>query len=287
MKQVSTFLYWFFFAIITFSSCSKEDIHEIITEPKTIIDATYGNDLAQKADIYLPAGRSQASTRVLVIIHGGGWFQGNKSDMEQFANKFQSQLKNYAIVNMNYRLVTFSPVRYMLPTQTDDIQSVISYMAENASEFGIKPEFVLLGLSAGGHLAMLYSYKFGSRNGVKATVNIVGPGNLNDSYYLNDFVFGLAMSYITHPDNLPSGMSQSEFGSPVTWLKSEAPPTISFYGEADNLIPHSQHTALEQALNKANVYNEHHIYPGGHDVGFKQSDDIVAKTVKFISTHVN
>ncbi len=275
----------FLFAFLL-SSCSKDEVYETINEPKTITDAAYGADPTQKADIFLPSGRNQGSTRVLLIIHGGGWFGGNKTDMAQFVSKFQSHLKDYAIVNMNYRLVTFSPVRYMLPTQTDDIRSVMDYVTKNSSDLGVKPEFVVLGLSAGGHLAMLYSYKYDTNSRVKAVVNIVGPCDLSDSYYTNNTIYSIGMGYITNPENLPSEMSQSTFGSPAQWITQSAPPTISFYGTNDVYIPESQHTTLEQKLNQAKVYNEKHIYAGGHDVGFKQSDDIVSKTVNFLSTHV-
>ncbi|OPZ27076.1 MAG: acetyl esterase [Bacteroidetes bacterium ADurb.BinA174] len=280
------FLGFFLFAIL-FSACSQEEVFEVINEPKTIIDAAYGNDEAQKADIFLPEGRSQADTRVLLIIHGGGWYTGDKKDMDKFVSTFQSKLKSYAVVNMNYRLVTFSPVRYMLPTQTDDIRLVMDYMAKNASDFGIKPEFVLLGLSAGGHLAMLYSYKYDKAGRVKAAVNIVGPCDLSDDAYKNNFIFNLGMNYITDPAHLPSGMSQSTFGSPVHWITRNAPPTISFYGNTDKLIPLSQPSTLEQALNQYNIPNEKYIYPGGHtEASYDQSDDIVAKTVTFLTTHV-
>lgn len=286
MKFTQKLYFGFFLFAFLLSSCSKDEVYETINEPKTITDAAYGADPTQKADIFLPSGRNQGSTRVLLIIHGGGWFGGNKTDMAQFVSKFQSHLKDYAIVNMNYRLVTFSPVRYMLPTQTDDIRSVMDYVTKNSSDLGVKPEFVVLGLSAGGHLAMLYSYKYDTNSRVKAVVNIVGPCDLSDSYYTNNTIYSIGMGYITNPENLPSEMSQSTFGSPAQWITQSAPPTISFYGTNDVYIPESQHTTLEQKLNQAKVYNEKHIYAGGHDVGFKQSDDIVSKTVNFLSTHV-
>lgn len=287
MKLVSKLFFGFFLSALLFSACSKEEVFEVINEPKTIMDAAYGNDAAQKADIYLPGGRSQSDTRILLIIHGGGWYTGDKKDMDIFANAFRSKLKSYAVVNMNYRLVTFSPVRYMLPTQTDDIRSVMDYMAKNASEFGVKPEFVLLGLSAGGHLTMLYSYKYDTAGRVKAAVNIVGPCDLSDVAYINNPIFKYGMNYITDPANVPSGMTQSTFGSPAHWITKNAPPTISFYGDTDDLIPHSQHSTLEQALNKYRIPNEKYIYPGGHtEASYDQSDDIVAKTMTFLATHV-
>lgn len=274
----------FIFALVIIG-CSREEVYEVYEEPRTLLEESYGNDAAQKMDIYLPAGRSQSDTKVLVLIHGGGWMAGDKKDMASFVPKFQAQLRDYAVVNLNYRLANFSP-RYMLPTQTDDIHAAMDYISNHASEYGIKPHFVLAGLSAGGHLAMLYAYKYDVDNRVKAVVNIVGPSDLSDSYYTNNFVYNFGMQYITAPENLPENMSLSEFGSPATWIRDNAPPTISFYGTDDGYIPTSQHTALELALSKSNIPNERYIYTGGHDVGYLQSDDIVAKTKEFLTKHV-
>lgn len=290
MKHSMKHFLWILLTTITVIGCSKEgepEVHKVFNEPKTVVDVAYGKDAAQKMDIYLPAGRSQATTRVLLIIHGGGWYDGNKKDMNDFVSKFQVQMNDYAVVNMNYRLVTFAPARYMLPMQTDDIRSVMNYIGKNAAELGVKSEFVVLGLSAGGHLAMLYSYKYDTERRVKATVNIVGPSNLNDSFYLNNMVYGLAMGYITNPSNLPADMNAPVFGSPITWVTKNAPPTIAFYGTNDKLIPPSQHSALEDALNNYKIPNQKHIYEGGHvQASYNQSDDIVAKTKQFVSTHV-
>ncbi len=290
MKHSVKYFLWILLAAVTTFGCSKEgesEVHKVFIEPKTITDVNYGNDVAQRMDIYLPAGRSQATTQVLLIIHGGGWFAGDKKDMNDFASKFQNQMSNYAVVNMNYRLVTFAPVRYMLPPQTDDIRSAMDYIGKNAAELGVKQEFVVLGLSAGGHLAMLYSYKYDTERRVKAAVNIVGPSNLNDSYYLNIELYRWAMEHITNPSNLPTNMTAPVFGSPVTWVTKNAPPTISFYGTNDEYIPPSQHSALEDTLNNYKIPNQKHIYEGGHiQASYNQSDDIVAKTKQFVSTHV-
>ena len=285
MTRNLKYLSFVFFIWIVFSGCKKENF-EIFEEPKTLLNVAYGSDAAQKADIFLPANRSQADTRVVLIIHGGGWMAGDKKDMESYIPKLQSQLKDYAVVNMNYRLASISPIRYMLPTQSDDIRSLMNYVQSNADEFGVKPEFVVLGYSAGGHLAMLYAYRYDTDKRVKAVVNIAGPCNLDDSAYHSNPIFSFGMNYITNPDNLPDGMTQAVFGSPVTWISTKSQPTIAFYGSSDDLIPVSQHTKLEQSLNNVEVYNEKHIYDTGHDVSFKFADDIIQKTKAFLSKHV-
>lgn len=286
MQKNLKYLSFFLFTFIILSSC-KEENFEIFEEPKTHLDVSYGVDAAQITDIYLPGGRSREATRVILLIHGGGWMAGSKKDMEPFFIRIKEAMPGYAIVNMNYRLAQLSGSRYMLPMQTDDIESVINYVKKNADSYGVKPEFVLAGLSAGGHLAMLYSYKYDTGNDVKAVVNIVGPSNLNDTFYLNNLVYSFALSRITDPSNLPEGMSQSVFGSPVTWIKPKTQPTISFYGTNDEFIPHSQHSALEEALESVNTPQEKHLYEGGHNVGYDNKEDIIAKTSAFLEKQLS
>ena len=119
------------------------------------MDVSYGSDAKQKMDIYLPPNRSSTKTKVLVLIHGGGWSGGDKVDFNNYIVKLQQNFSDYAIANINYRLVGES-VNYLLPFLTDDISNVLDHFAQNSAEYGIKPEFVLCGTSAGGHLSMLY-----------------------------------------------------------------------------------------------------------------------------------
>ncbi|HYH14654.1 MAG TPA: hypothetical protein VD794_05530, partial [Flavisolibacter sp.] len=80
MKSLITLL----FLMSLFTSCdkssgnsSKNAIVQATSETK--LNVAYGTDSAQRMDIYLPAGRNN-TTKVLVLIHGGGWASGDKSE---------------------------------------------------------------------------------------------------------------------------------------------------------------------------------------------------------------
>jgi acetyl esterase/lipase len=47
---------------------------------KNRANVSYGTDASQKMDIYLPPGRTTAATKAIILIHGGGWSSGDKSD---------------------------------------------------------------------------------------------------------------------------------------------------------------------------------------------------------------
>ena len=87
-------------------SCKKSDPDPgTTTEPaKTLLNVSYGSDNLQKMDVYLPAGRTTTSTKVMVMIHGGGWTSGDKADFNAFVDTMKRRLPDYAIFNINYRL---------------------------------------------------------------------------------------------------------------------------------------------------------------------------------------
>src|SRR5665647_1775326 len=83
------------------SSCRKEPS---ANEEQIIRDLSYGESAQQKMDIYLPDNRSPAATKTIVVIHGGGWVEGDKSEMNPYVDTLRKLIPGYAIVNLNYRL---------------------------------------------------------------------------------------------------------------------------------------------------------------------------------------
>ena len=76
------------------TSCDKNDTPPLNLNAETKINVSYGADTQQKMDIYLPANRNASETKVMVMIHGGGWVEGDKADFTQFVdtlkNRFQA-----------------------------------------------------------------------------------------------------------------------------------------------------------------------------------------------------
>ena len=169
---------------------------------------------------------------------------------------------------------------------TDDISNVLDHFAQNSAEYGIKPEFGLCGTSAGGHLSMLYSYKYDDQKRVKAVVNIVGPTNFEDPYYTSYPQYWALIPFIIDPVLLPPNYSAPQFASPVTWITNSSAPTISFFGTTDELVPPSQKGFLDAKLTQKMVANESYLLDGGHGIGGDYEDEVIAKTKSFVYRYV-
>ena len=115
-------------------------------------NVAYGSDPLQKFDVYMPATLPR-NAPVIVMVHGGGWYQGDKVDTPVVRNKVQKWVPTGVIfISINYRLVPkANPVQ-----QATDVAMALGYAQRNAAQWGGDPgKFVLMGFSAGAHLTSL------------------------------------------------------------------------------------------------------------------------------------
>lgn len=57
-------------------------------------------------DIYLPSSETERVTKIAILVHGGAWGRGNRTEMEEFIPFLQRDFPNICIANMEYRLGT-------------------------------------------------------------------------------------------------------------------------------------------------------------------------------------
>lgn len=229
----------------------------------------YGNNAEQVMDLYIPSTRTNKEKDVFIIIHGGGWRAGDKSQLTFFTLSMMQKFPDHIFVNMNYRLA--STTSFGLPNQTGDIKKVTELLK---NKLGYNPSVILLGNSAGAHLSMLYAYKFDAGKKVKAVINIVGPADLSDPGFKNYQEYSFVESRLVDPETIETGISKIGFASPVKWIKSVSPPTLSYYGSLDRVIPSTQEKRLDSALTVNHVMHESYQFNGGHLDWDKQPHDV-------------
>jgi acetyl esterase/lipase len=278
MKSSKLYYVLIFLGLIFFYSCDEVD-NQSNQQPlaeKTLLNVSYGSHPQQVFDLYLPANRSEATTKTLILVHGGSWVSGDKADMIYAVNIIKQALPTYAIANINYRLATAQ--NFAFPMQIDDIDAVVQKIKNE--NYGISDNFGFIGTSAGGHLSMLYSYGYNNNNHVKMVCSIVGPTNFTDPNYTNNPLWIATLFNLTglnYFDNIP----YFEQLSPYYRVNANAVPTIMFYGNADELVPTSQGVELHAKLNQLGVYNEFNLYNGGH--GNWSPTDLLDANTKMIA----
>ena len=148
----------------------------------------------------------------------------------------------------------------------------------------VSDNLVLLGASAGGHLAMLHAYKNDPDGHVRAVVDFFGPFDLaalwNNGIVQQLILYGATGVLLADNPSLYASSSPSEY------VTGSTPPTIALQGGADPLVPPSQTSQLIAALDDAGVANQLVYYPGeGHGWTGANMVDSFRKIVTFISDH--
>lgn len=229
-----------------------------------------GNDL--RLDVYSPPGNIQKNGASVVVVHGGSWNTGGRSDFPQW-NYWLAE-NGYTVFDIDYRL---APQPNYL-TATGDVKCAVVWVKKNAARFQISPDkIVLLGRSAGAHLALLAAYSEGDarlpsscRNAekaentpvnenVRAVVSFYAPVDLIWSYDnpANERVINgkktLAQFLGGSPHESAEMRERFLLASPDSHVNGETPPTLSIHGGQDQLVRSENMKLLAGKLKETNL----------------------------------
>ena len=102
----------------------------------------------QTLDVYAPPNGKDRP--IVFWIHGGGWMQGDKADVQKKPLAFVD--KGFVFVSTNYRLFPSVTIKAM----AGDVAKAIRWTHDHASEYGGDPNTIfVMGHSAGAQLAAL------------------------------------------------------------------------------------------------------------------------------------
>lgn len=264
-------------------ACKKES-SDPSNAAQTHTDVSYGSDALQKMDIYLPANRDTSNTKLMVLIHGGAWIQGDKSDFN--IPDIKKLLPEYAIANINYRLVTQNGLN-TFPAQEDDVKAAVSYLLSKQAEYKYSKKIVLLGASAGAHLALLQGYKHANVIAPKAIISYFGPSDL--AYLYNHQTQPTIATMLAFIIGFTPAQNASIYAtsSPINYVSATSAPTLLLQGDADMLVPVAQASLLKDKLNSFGVQNRVIIYPGEqHGFSPATMEDSYTQIISFLQQHV-
>ncbi|MBI1322478.1 alpha/beta hydrolase fold domain-containing protein [bacterium] len=221
-----------------------------------------------KLDLYFPQGHTSQDHRpLLVLIHGGGWKSGQREDYRPYALKVAKA--GYVVASLSYRLSGVAK----FPAQIRDVNAALQFLGDRSGEYGIDPErFVVMGGSAGGHLAMLAGYardeaeyrpeadaelklnlpdsKDGERKPyvIAAVFDFYGPSDLTTPFARSQPV---VPELIGEPYEEKQAIYRS--ASPMFRISSDAPPSLVVHGTLDDIVPVEQSDKLAEGLHWVRV----------------------------------
>jgi acetyl esterase/lipase len=190
-----------------------------------------GRPVQLKMDIYRPAGDTATSRPTIVLMHGGFFIAGDKTEMRFAATAF-AQL-GYVGVALEYRLRPGGLDRrgmYLASLDAyDDAVAGVAWLTAHASEYGIDPDAVVAGgYSAGAVTALNLAYLPGQRG----------------------------------PRTSPIAAAAPDSGVIYTVPERGEPPTIAFHGTMDPITAYENVSGMCAQARRAGVVCE--VVPFAH-----------------------
>lgn len=230
--------------------------------PIEILDAPYGKHERQRYDLMIPADYAGRHGLVL-FLHGGAWIGGDKAGYREELMRWCG--KGYAAASVNYHYL--APDAHM-DTLVGDLSLALYVIRRKAAANGADlTRLLLTGISAGGHLSLLYAYARTESSPIRpvCVVDYAGPALLTDEglLYGTPAHYPPAEKWIELYSNL-TGIPMTEENmeailprlrrySPVCHVRPSSPPTLICHGMEDDVVPYSNATALRDALEKCGV----------------------------------
>lgn len=192
----------------------------------------------------------------VVVLHGGSWRHGDKG-MGRHVSRFLAGA-GFTVVDVRYRLAPEHP----FPAGIEDVKCVLGRLRQQAAALRLDPSrAVLLGRSAGGHMALLAAYAAGDRRiAPRCDVPDLPVQGVVGIYPVTDLVWGyedpVRPDVVRGPQSLELylGGPPSErpdvyrLASPLSWVDRPLPPTLLIHGAWDRMVRPGHSERLHHAL---------------------------------------
>ena len=256
-----------------------------VAEKRNIIYCSLG-ERKLLLDVFYPAARSKQNRAAIMIIFGGGWRSGNRTQHYPLAQRLADL--GYVCFTPEYRLSTEA----LFPSAVYDLKSALRWIHANAKTYNVDTnKIAVMGFSAGGELAAFLGTTVGNSKFEGAECNLKSSSTVKAIVDLDG-----TLSFV-HPESGEGddtkrtsaatywfGYSKKENlalwqeASPLTYASKNTPPTIFINSSVERM--HAGRTDYLKILNKNNIYSEVKSFPDAPH-SFPLFDPWFEPTVKY------
>jgi len=213
--------------------------------------------------VYSPKG---PNTGAAVVVFPGGGYNVLAIDLEGTEACDWLTSKGITCVLLKYRVPCSKVGPYRdCPTALQDAQRTVGLIRFQAAQWHIDPRKIgVLGFSAGGHMVAAMSTHFGKR--LYAAVDAADKESCRP-----DFAVALYPGHLAVPE--------TNFAfNPDLQVSSDTPPTFLLQATDDPVDPVENSLVYYEALRKAGVPAEMHLYmKGGHAFGLRPTESAITR----------
>lgn len=238
---------------------TPKNVETVVCSFKNI---SYGQNPQQVFDLTLPIDHRE-EIGIVVFIHGGGWVGGDKTALMNYF-KICSPNKNYAVAAINYRLAALNTIDVY--DMINDITSALTKIKSMAEGYSVNiGKVILLGHSAGGHLSLLYAYRYKDISpidvvGVFASAPVV---DLSYDYFYTHNLIGneeymcslmsKTCGIVFTPATRATYKDYLLELSPVSYVSETSVPTVIIHGKKDKIAYCASSLELDAKLEEFSV----------------------------------
>lgn len=240
-----------------------------------------------RLDVFYPSKSSSVLRTAVIMIHGGGWRSGNRTQHHPLAQKLAE--KGYVCFTPEYRLSTEA----LFPAAVYDLKAAIRWIRKHAAEYQIDTSAIAIaGFSAGGELAAfmgttgdmpLFEGQGCTENTsshVNAIINMDGTlsfihsesGEGDDSKKTSAATYWFGYGKAENPELW-------RIASPLTWVGAHTPPVLFINSAVERM--HAGRTDFIKVLDSNHIYSEVHTFEGAPH-SFPQFSPWFDPTINFI-----
>ncbi len=203
-------------------------------------------------DFYAPVRVGPAPAPCVVMIHGGGWDSGDRTQLATENHWLAGQ--GFAVAAISYRLAP----AHRWPAQREDTAAAIAWLKANAERLGIDASrLVLIGRSAGAQIASAVGYSLNDP-AIRGVVGLYGV-------YDMDFVWSIAREddvlnsvklmtqYFGGGPSLDNANAYASASAQGLVQAGRTPPTLLMHGTKDTLCWAEHSRRLAARLKTAGV----------------------------------
>ncbi|MBB3676971.1 alpha/beta hydrolase [Modestobacter versicolor] len=246
-----------------------------------------GVDLA--LDACLPEA-AEEPTRAVVIVHGGGFTDGDRASGGSRALCEATAALGQAAFSIDYRLAP----EFVYPAQVDDLANAVRWLREPAQvqRFGIDPARIgVLGSSAGAIIAQSLATRgqgpLGTGERVAAVVSLSGVSVMSpEGFTLGDPSPAAAQLVLRYLGcRSATDCPQSVPASPISSVDASDPPMLLVNGTGE-LVPAEQAEAMDAALTGAGVDSELLVIDAPDHGAALLTTDVRQRALTFLEDHL-
>lgn len=209
-----------------------------IVEKKDITYCTL-DKRALLLDAFYPKAKTKSKQTAIIIIHGGGWRSGNRTQHYPLAQRLANL--GYVCFTPEYRLSTEA----LYPAAVYDIKAAIRWVKKNAKKYNIDTtKITVLGFSAGGELAAFMGASNGMTDFEGTACHLNYSGNVNAVVDIDG-----TLSFV-HPES-GEGDESKRVSAATNWFGYSKKDNLAIWQQASPLTHVGKHTPPILFINSA------------------------------------